>query len=356
MKYIVLMVSLLIGGLWAQMTEVTIPLSHSDLYNERGFYKSTARMSDLNETISEFNGNLNFSIPLFTLKGKNGFNANLSLNYNGSMSYSMFVKNKSVLDKTIINFNGPGWVLSLNGIAIQTLNFETTWLSSTVQDNIPCGTENIGTYLSEKGWVSLLSNGYHFTDQNRGVLSHLKVNKINLLMGDGSLLTLANKDSTLGANFNVGFSGVYIPDAIDTYEKAYVRYAPVQTQLTGYDSLYRGDYNRILYLYRGDGTSITYSERRADLYLYQIPNYGIRLQQFYPTEIRDNTGNRISIWYHEDIFSQIDDVIGTEYKALGRPLVKSIYALGSSPDDVINFKYVFDELTQTLSGIIISYQ
>ena len=128
---IAMLLVLACGLLFGQTEDPTIPLDFTDLFSERGFYKSATLTGDLNEVISEFNGNLNVSIPLFAIKGKGGLDVNLALNYNGGMGYSVINQNSgtSGFNRDWLNVNGPGWVLSLNGIAIQTFNFAGAYYS-----------------------------------------------------------------------------------------------------------------------------------------------------------------------------------------------------------------------------------
>lgn len=105
----------------------------SNMFNERGFYKSNGFSFDDQEIINDFNGNLIYSIPLYNFSVNSGFNLQMKLNYNGSVSHSVMVGSTTTIgngSKYRYNFNFPEWIVELNGIAIQVFNFETNFFTN----------------------------------------------------------------------------------------------------------------------------------------------------------------------------------------------------------------------------------
>ena len=99
------------------------------MFNERGFYKSNGFSFDEQEIINDFNGNLMYNIPLYNFALAGDVNFNLSMNYNGSVGHQFFLNNLTTYFRNPhkYNINAPEWIVSLNGIAIQTFNFETNF-------------------------------------------------------------------------------------------------------------------------------------------------------------------------------------------------------------------------------------
>ncbi len=327
-----------------------VPLEFSDMFNERGFYKSNAVMADLNEIISEFNGNLSLSFPLFHIKGKGGLDVNLSLNYNGSIGYTVINENTGTSghQRDWFNVNGPGWVLSLNGITIQVFNFETAYFSRSVR--------NGNDWLSNDGNVSLLTSGYHYTDNiswygtSTGASPTLpEENIITLMNGDGSTFSLINPKSFINPSFNGGFSGEFRSDDRFGRDKALVWFQNVQPHNPRNDA-YK---NRLLNLYRGDGRIITYVEQLTELYLSPTMLDEITLQQFYPYKIIDAKGNTIQIDYYSSLDPD-NNPVSPNYQVIGHPLVKSISIPGVN--EGIEFEYIYDDLGEALFGLVIRFE
>jgi len=123
------------------------------MFNERGFYKSNGFSFDEQELINDFNGNLMLNFPLYNFSLAGDVNLNLSMNYNGSVGHQFFLnENLQSYQENARRYsvNAPEWIISLNGIAIQTLNFETNFLTSQSSNDISGDS------------VKLLIPGYHF--------------------------------------------------------------------------------------------------------------------------------------------------------------------------------------------------
>jgi hypothetical protein len=70
-------------------TTIPVPYDASGSFNERGYYKTNSGSYDENEIISNYNGNLNYSIPIHRIKGPGDMYLDLSLNYNGTINYQV---------------------------------------------------------------------------------------------------------------------------------------------------------------------------------------------------------------------------------------------------------------------------
>ncbi|HCN38243.1 MAG TPA: hypothetical protein DIS94_11105, partial [Bacteroidetes bacterium] len=135
------------------------PLDASGMFNERGFYGSNSASINENEIISNFNGNLQYSIPLFDIKGAGDLNINMTLNYNGSVGHKIVCgrANSQVTgDLKMYNISVPSWIVGVNGYAVQMTNYETNFFTSSPTS----------TTISNDN-VRLLANGYHITDEFR---------------------------------------------------------------------------------------------------------------------------------------------------------------------------------------------
>lgn len=334
---------------------VVVQMEFSDMYNERGFYNSNAIMADLNEIISEYNGNLSLSFPLFQIKGKGGMDVKLALNYNGSMGYTVINRNDGALgyQRPWFNVNGPGWILSLNGIAVQVFNFESAYFSK--------GWGTGDDLWAKDGDVCLLNSGYHYTDN----ISWLDAgggtesasywpdrNIISLMMGDGSDISLFNPDGYVDLNLDGGFVGEYQTTDHFGKEKALVWYQSEADQPPF--AYVGGSKNRFLNLYRGDGTIVHYFEQYTELYLSNYMLQALTLQQFYPTAITDNKNNTIGIHY-SDVADIDGNYLTPNYKVIGHPLLERITIPGVS--EAIEFEYVFSPPAyEALFGLVIRFQ
>lgn len=156
----------------------------SQMFNERGFYKSNGCSFDESEIINDFNGNLMYQIPLYNFKGDGNLDLDMKLVYNGSVNHQVILANKSNYNNqsTRYNVGAPEWMISLNGFCIQTLNFESYFLTQ----------PGNGTGELSGNQIKKLIPGYHFDDALRSA-DNTNKDKIYILMGDGSCLTLVNK-------------------------------------------------------------------------------------------------------------------------------------------------------------------
>jgi len=268
---------------------ITYAQDLSSSYNERGYSKSNSVSPEGREIINDFNGNLMYEIPIVQGKGKGDLYYNFTLNYNGNINYNVITNNIQEMGYNftklnIYNISAPGWIFSINGIAVQMLNFETQFLTKPLSGNTAYGTE-----------VRLLPCGYNVTN----ILTTPGANnkdKITVMLGDGSTETLENINGAVS-------TGDYKSISKGNYTKAKV--------IAG-----TGNIRRIMYLMKGDGLTYIYKEiisSYSDLvYNEGMPGW-FEPKVFYLTEIADRFGNSYAL-----------DYAGIQGKNIGRLWLYSI--------------------------------
>lgn len=252
------------------------------MFNERGYSKSNASSIDENEIINDFSGTLMYSFPMYDIKGNGDLSINISLNYNGAMSYTV---NPAPVDKfrngdpiSTQNINAPGWIVSLNGFACQTTNFETHFITPKgIGDNI------------ENDKVKMLQVGYQIPDRKSEFAPDSKFDIINILQGDGSLLTLQNLEPNK-------LYGSYYSKSKKVYARAEVEFIELPQGTNG--DFGRG---RQIKLTRGDGLFFIFTEERTSYVDYTIEQGSLnninRPKSLYLNSIWDRFGNHIIIQY-----------------------------------------------------------
>lgn len=241
----------------------------ANMYNERGFYKSNGFSIIEQEIINDFNGNLMYQIPLYNYKLAGDLNFNLSLNYNGSVGEQFIIGNPESFNSGAagrLNANAPEWVFSLNGIAIQTLNYENSFFTNKVRNN----------QIKGDSVVSLIP-GYHYDGGLVAAESSDPYDRIHILAGDGSLISLVNKSM-------FEYQGDYVSENKETYYKAEV-------------SIFQGPTNgygrRLVKLLKGDGTVYVFREYKRNFYGLDTGNVSVNSRKkplvLLLEEIRGNT-------------------------------------------------------------------
>lgn len=310
----------------------------SQMFNERGFYKSNGFTADESEIINNFNGNLMFSIPLYKSAGRNGVDLDIKLNYNGSVGHTVILSteqnyiNINALNIRKYNINSPEWILSVNGIGVQTFNFEDRMLTQ------PTGSEVAGNDVKK------LIPGYHFDDRLRPSGSTDK-DRITILMGDGSTITLINSDPVTSGSY----VGLYRGEGKGSHIIANVFYDETDPTTTGN---YK---NRYVELMMGDGLQYVFREYKFD---YRDVTVGANMENSRKPQIlllekiRDMFGVYINFMYD------------LSFSGKGRPKLlsvggyKDVFELyyGNLPGGASNgvlitnihqgtFRFLFDEFT-----------
>lgn len=302
-------------------SQPNIPLDVSGMFNERGFLKSGSISPDEGEIINNFNGNLCYSFPMFSLKGPGDIQMDLSLNYNGSVNYQVIAATNSFVTGNYLprhNVSAPGWILSLNGMAVQMLNFETNFFSP------PNSSDTIANSK-----VRLLAMGYHITDNLQALESGMH-DVITLMRGDGSAVYLKRIQDSCSSNNN--FAGCYIGDyyaeGLGDYSRARVEFIE--------NSSYPSYRNRRVSFMKGDGLTYVYEEFKnqyADFTFNTTSSFMFKPQVFLLKYIKDRFGNQLQLTYDYSVYYD-----GSYHSLYGRPIVKSIQ--GSWPNSSISLNYI----------------
>ncbi|RPI19695.1 MAG: RHS repeat protein [Ignavibacteriae bacterium] len=247
----------------------------SSSFNERGYLNSNSASFDGQEIVNDYNGNLMFKIPLGKSQGKGDLSYEFSLNYNGNINYTVICSDITGVSNTTgqlhqYNISAPGWVFSFNGLAVQMLNFESSYFTKPTN-----GTEARGRY------VHMLANGYHITDMltTVGPTTH---DKITIMLGDGSTEVLENVQTN-------SYSGWYKSTSKNNFMKAFVKFLPNTDSINNPSGAARK-----MYLMKGDSLTYIYNE--------------------YPVYYLDHGHEPTAPWYKPMIFllSNVADRYGHE--------------------------------------------
>lgn len=295
------------------MSASPIPGDVSGMFNERGYYKSESVKSDEEESINNFNGNLQYVFPLYQSKEQGDLSFSMSLNYNGSVNYQSINATPSYATFNKLprqNFSAPAWIVSVNGFAVQMFDFETRFFTAPVtQVQSEIKNENI----------HLLATGYHLTD-NLVYLGEGEKDVICIMHGDGSVVYLENLQACNSNNFSQAYIGEYYSEALGDYTRAHVEYLDNDTQIS---PTYR---NRRLSLMQGDGITYIFEEQKiqyCDFTYYTNSADCFRPQIFLLRKIKDKFGHEINLSY-------------TTYSTWGRPVITNI----NTGSNVIDISYV----------------
>ncbi len=198
------------------------------MFNERGYTKSNSFSLSGNEVINDFNGNLIYTQRLLYLPiSENGLHCDLKLAYNGNVSHTAFGARSGINGIIQTPVNLPEWILSINGIAVQTFNFENelvSWRSNTQGDTISYD-DDVAAHIE----------GYHkcyreTSDGHHGIIS--------ILMEDGSVREFYSVSTGVGGPaFMIG--GEYNSCSKDDPDRGYLW--PVSSPQYGEFTLFRAD-------------------------------------------------------------------------------------------------------------------
>lgn len=323
MKYLISLLFLIYAGVVnTQAQNINVPFDASGMFNERGYYNSNSVSFDEEEAINTFNGNLSYRIPMFQMKGPGEMYLDLSLNYNGSISNQIFastINHTQFSRLTRYNFNLPGWIFSLNGMAVQMLNFETNFFTYQQTNN---------TVSGEK--VRALVPGYHITD-NLEQVSNGTTDEIIIMRGDGSTINLKRYGgpncSFSGSEENC-YIGEYYSRGITEYVRGHLEFIE-----DGIVPTYR---NRRLSLMMGDGLTYIYEETKNS-YKDFSGNTGssqFKPQVFLLKFIKDRFGNTMEL-----VYTNIVNVgLSGNQQVYGRPLLSVINVNWNASSIVFNYQ------------------
>ncbi len=208
----------------------------SGMFNERGYSKANSFSLDGNEVINDFNGNLMYTQRLMYLPiSENGLHCDLKLAYNGGVSHTTFGYRKGAnhLDQTPVNL--PEWIISLNGIALQTFNFENeliTWISGG-EDSVARDDE-----------IAAHIEGYHKCYRESTGQNGLIHGVVSILMEDGSVREYYSLQSNIAAPFYMR-GGEYNSCSKDDQDRGYLW--PSGSSQAGYFTLFHSDGTQVLF-------------------------------------------------------------------------------------------------------------
>lgn len=142
----------------------------ASLFNERGYLQASS-LFGANDMVNEYSGNLVVAYPLYHFEGKGGLNLDVKLIYNGDVSAHL-AKRRSDDHSQGYSVNLPEWIISVNGFAVQTMNFEKRSLPTATDEGL--GTGYVGYEGSDplnEHRFPLLERGYHFSNYLGNIMS-----------------------------------------------------------------------------------------------------------------------------------------------------------------------------------------
>ncbi|HMQ70402.1 MAG TPA: hypothetical protein PKC58_15605, partial [Ignavibacteria bacterium] len=287
----------------------------SNMFNERGFYKSNGFSFDESEIINDFNGNLIYNIPLYNYKLPGDLIFDVGLTYNGSVSHIINTGDTSNINNYTsgkYNMNFPEWIININGIGVQTLNFETNFFSNVIETGIVSGND-----------VHAIIPGYHFGNQLRDP-SSINPDKINILAGDGSIISLVNdrKDTSITGNYSYEGKELFYKARVSVIEN---------------DGYWRAR-NRKVELMRGDGLIFIFVEskiRFSDFDTVSSISPALRPKVLLLKSIKDRYNNSINLSYSLEHPYRMSNIFG-------RPLITGIgFDMGFSTSPVNSLYFIF---------------
>ncbi len=281
-------------------------------------------------------GELLYRRPLFKVPGRSGFQLVVELNYVSSVSQKGINKRNVSIDSDfainlgpapgsspedlIYTNHGPQWILSVNGIAVQILNFEKNAYHL----------DNDNNQISIGDEVSHMVIGYHWSNSNsinplRNQLTDPPTNEfLQFLKGEGGL-------------FQMKSYNYYTP--FQTHQKFISNAKGEKVKPIGFISGTIG--SRVFALKPGDGTTTLYNEEVLAFEGGLEGCYGtgepceeplLLPRTFYPMEINDRFNNKI-------VFEYNDNVAGYGRKNLTK-IIFDFESASALDDYVIDINYV----------------
>ncbi|MCC6963109.1 MAG: RHS repeat protein, partial [candidate division Zixibacteria bacterium] len=279
-------------------------------FNERGYLKSNSFSLSGNEVIGDFAGNLIYTQRLLYLPvSENGLHCDLKLAYNGNVGHTAFGARQGLNGIMQTPINLPEWILSVNGIGVQTFNFENelvTWRNDTSSTADASYTDDIAAHVE----------GYHKCYRVRKAANGATNGVISILLEDGSIKELYSMDIGIeGPAFMIG--GEYSTCSKDDPDRGYLWSS--SDSLHGFFTLFRSDGTQVLFqifqpIYKTDlDCDASFPKGRAD-----YPRILL------PVEFRDQMGHAVELHY---------SFMHAGMTVLGRPFLDSIGEVALDWDD-----------------------
>ena len=280
------------------------PLDFTKMFNDKGYQKAHAIDVDGQEVISDMNGGFSYVYSLPSLKLSEQSSLNIKMTYASNIgvcvtNYALPTNNDLFVSKhhhrgggKYVEDNMPGWILSVNGVPVQVLNFEDRIVSKL--------DPSVKEYSSGKN-ISYLINGYHYTLLNNTVGGD-KIPKIELLRGDGGL------DTYIYPKYNY------------TDDEPYF----INRSTGGYSDVVKY-VNRRIYVTRPSGEQIVYKHHLLNI------SKDLELNQLvYDPE---KVNHHPSTFIPEKIVTSDDIVITFQYDASGTSLYPKLTGILTSTDN-----------------------
>ncbi len=281
-------------------------------YNQVGFSHEGAFGVEGAEVINNYDGNLMYKLDLSEFL-QNDLDLNVSIVYNTNVGHRVF-KNDWQFKNEGYPVNFPEWIIGVNGIAVQTLNFENNFYldNSASSSDEPANFAGSPAHPLYGEEIPLLISGYHFCNKLKIYDTALKKGReaydyIQFLNSDGSVTLLSNQNLSSYV-MNPDREGIYIVPGKRSNAYALVK-------------LRTGNYRNIWYK-PGDGLTYYFEEEDVDYGDYHSPHTGEELFKpriMYLKKIISSSGAYLEFDYRDD---DIRDNFNQPY---GRKLLKYVY-------------------------------
>lgn len=243
----------------------------SDQYDQRGYMSGQPITVDGKLSLANANGVPSYSYPISSYTN-NGHAISVSLNYCGSVPFSTFHRyyDNGVSDNwSKYHKSAPLWILNVNGFAVQTLSFASTFYN----DPFYMKRNNVLiqpplTKYTDKNLVWTVE-GYDYCNR----MKHLDIDNenmqdvIRLLRGDGGVLELRNavtydnipNGQAKSLTNTALYTGDYYPQEINSAGYARVMFDSAYIK-PGFTMAEPFKMPRILKYYPGDGLEYVFRE------------------------------------------------------------------------------------------------
>jgi len=284
------------NAIWAQDYELDPDLEFSSAkLNARGLFGNPGLKNEGTEIISNYAGNLMLKYEL-NEKIQNGLSVNMTLIYNANVEHRVFRVGQDPTNQEGHSINLPEWIIGINGIAVQTLNFENNFYLLQ-NDGTMGGGELTNPIKGEE--IPLLLPGYHYSNRfhclEPGIQKH-KYDYINILMADGSQKVLTNtSDLTTDPN---SMQGLYIETDVTSAVHAIVKNVSGQS------------YTREVWYKPGDGLTYYFQEYSVDYYGYSSADREYDPKIMYLKKIFNSDGAELEFAYTDPLCTYLDTDYG----------------------------------------------
>jgi RHS repeat-associated protein len=303
-----------------------------------------------NTNISKINGNLTFSLPLSEYS-INGYPVSLSLNYTGNLSTTSYAY--CLVDKgywTRFHQNRPGWIIGVNGFAIQVLSGNAMFTCDPRYQNQAWldSCEHGVCTLTNKD-LTWMIDGYDVCNDVYAIGKGQSQDVIKILKSDGTLMEFRNQNVILVGGIWTDekyFTGKYYINEINSTGYAIVEFDNTQANtsiLNDFKLKFGLDFKidneihqrqrkyfqpRVLKYYPGDGYEYVFKEHKIpygiNSYTHTNPHDDIIFHE--PNELRKSFG-----------YSMANSDLGKG--PLSHPTIFYLYKINNDVKEIALFEY-----------------